>query len=68
MDHFALGGAGPQKNPFGSYEAYGCLEPRYQQAARKGRLSRMLCLVTYALIGASFLSSPAHAALISAAY
>ncbi len=68
MDHGALGGAGPQKNPFGSYEAYGCVDARYQAAARKGRRSRMLLLMAYALMGASFLSSPAHAALFGAAY
>ncbi len=68
MNHVTFGGAGPQKNPFGSYEAYGCLEPGSLEAARKGRRSRVLFLVAYALMGASLLYSPAYAAVLAAGY
>jgi hypothetical protein len=68
MDNSLVCGVGPRKNPFGSYEAYGCLKPgRAQAGLRTRKRARMLLLVAYALISASLLSSPAHAAFLSAA-
>jgi len=68
MDHTALGGAGQQANPFGSYEAYGCVDPRHTEAARIRRRSRALLLVAYALMAAGIVISPAHAAVLGALY
>jgi len=66
MDRIAVGESGEHRNPFGSFEAYGCREPRHNEAARMRRRSRVLLLVAYAFMAFGFLAMPARVALLLA--
>jgi hypothetical protein len=69
MEQSVLISQGQQRNPFGSYAAYGCLEPGHPDAANRARKhGRTLLLVASSLTAVSLLSTLAHAAIAAAAH